>query len=51
MHILIDDKGAHEIANLSEVHLSVEVFIQHPQSQLEFFDGPIDEEAMDVVNL
>lgn len=51
MHILNDDKGAHDIANLSKVHLSVEVFMQHPPSQLEFFVGPINEEVMDVVNL
>lgn len=51
MHILNDDKGAHDIAILSKVHLSIEVFMQHPPSQLEFFDGPINEEAMDVVNL
>ena len=32
MNLLFDDKGALEIVDLYRVHLSVEVFIQHPLS-------------------
>ncbi|XP_058755786.1 uncharacterized protein LOC131629000 [Vicia villosa] len=38
MNILVDDRGALEIADLYRVHLSVEVFIKHALSQAVFAD-------------
>src|ERR1051325_1950524 len=52
MNLLIDDKGALEIADLYRVHLSVEVFIQHTLSQPEYVDESeviLDETPLNVM--
>lgn len=43
MNVLVDDKGALEIADVYRVHLSVDIYIQHTLSQTEYYDSPLDE--------
>lgn len=45
MNVLVDEKSALNITNLCMVHLSVNIYIQHPLSQPEYYKGPIDDEV------
>lgn len=45
MFTLSDDKGAQDIVDLCKVNLSVHMYVQHPLSQLEYHDGPIEDET------
>lgn len=55
MHALVDDKGALDIYDLCMVYLSVDIYIQLPFSQPEYYEGHIDDEDdvndEDIVNL
>ena len=45
--MLVDYKCALEIVDLYKVHLSVDIYIQHPLSQPEYNDGPFDDIEVD----
>lgn len=43
MNVLVDDKGALDIADLCRVYLSVGIYIQHTLYWSEYYEGPIDD--------
>lgn len=55
MDILVDDKCALNIVDFCRVHLGVEIYIQQPLSQPDYYEGPIDDvedvNHKDIVNL
>lgn len=51
MHILVDDKGAQDIADFCKVYLSVDVYIQYLLSQPVLYDGPLEEEDIDTEDI
>lgn len=55
MNVLVDDKDELDIVDLCNVHLGIDIDIQHPMSQLGYYEGPIDDEEdvnqEDIVNL
>lgn len=54
MHVLINDKGELDIADLCKMHLGVYVYEQDPLSQTKYYDDPIEGEELnpeDIVNL
>lgn len=54
MHVLVNDKGALDIAYHCKMHLSVHIYIQHLLSQFKSYDDPLEEEELnleDIVNL
>lgn len=46
MHVLADDKDVLDTADLSKMHLSVDVYLQHLLSQLKFYDDPLEKEKL-----
>lgn len=46
MHVLADDKGALDFADLCKVYLSVDIYTQYSMSPLGFYDGPFKEEEL-----
>ncbi|CAK8533432.1 unnamed protein product [Lathyrus sativus] len=51
MNTLIDDVGALEIDDLYRVHLGVDIYIQHTFDKFDYYDGPIQVEVKNVVNV
>lgn len=51
MYIFTDDKGPLDVVDLYKVHLSVDVYIQHPISQPEFYDGPLKQGELNPENI
>lgn len=54
MHVLIDDKGELDIADLCKMHLGVDVYEQDPLSQTKYYGDPIEREELnpdDIVNI
>lgn len=42
MNVLVDNKGALEIADLYRTHQSVDIYIQYILSQTDYYDDVVD---------
>ncbi|KAI5433734.1 hypothetical protein KIW84_020845 [Lathyrus oleraceus] len=48
---LNDDKGAQDIVDLCKVHKNVHLYVQHPVSQPDYYDRPIEDETDNIAKV
>ncbi|KAI5439320.1 hypothetical protein KIW84_024917 [Lathyrus oleraceus] len=48
---LSDDKGTQKIVDLCKVHKSAHLYVQHPVSQPDYYDGSIEDETENIAKV